>query len=73
MEERDSKIAQERREMERSKNLQLLEAQRILDKKEIEKQQMEFVKQENEISKAIKAESKRKQDEYEMKLNADYE
>lgn len=68
-----SNIAQERKEMQRSKDLQIMEAQRVLDKKEVQKQAMEVVKYENEVNKAIKREKKREQDEYEKKLNADYE
>lgn len=71
--EREAKIAQERREMERAKNLQLEEARRIAEKKEREKRQMDVVKLENETNKAIKAEQKREQAEYEKKLNSDYE
>ena len=54
-------IDQEKREMLRSKALQ------------IKKKQMDVVKYENEVNKAIKAEAKREQAIYEKNLNAQYE
>lgn len=71
--ERDSRIIQEKRDMERSKRMAELEQQQILEKKEWTKMNNERMKEENEKNKLVKADLKRQQGEYEMKLNKDYE
>jgi hypothetical protein len=72
-EERDARIEQEKRDMERSKRMAAMEQQQIQEKKEWTKMNNERMKEENEKNKILKAEIKRQQDEYEMKLNKDYE
>lgn len=72
-EDRDKRIEQEKRDMERSKRMAELEQERIQEKKEWTKANNERMKEENEKNKLLKAEAKRQQDEYEMKLNRDYE
>ena len=59
--------------MLRSKDLQIREAEMVVQRKEIKKKQMDVVKYENEVNKAIKAEAKREQAIYEKNLNAQYE
>ena len=71
--EKEMKIAQEKRDMERAKRLQEEELIRIQERKEIERMNNEKMKQENELNKILKAEANRKNDENDKKLNADYE
>ena len=71
--EKEMRIAQEKRDMERAKRLQEEEQLRIQERKEFERINNERMKQENELNKILKAEAKKKNDEYDKKLNADYE
>ena len=63
----------EKADMARSKRLAEEEAAAVLHKKEMDALRVEQVKLENERNKALKEEAKRKQWEYEAKLNREYE
>lgn len=71
--EREERIAQEKRDMARAKRLAEDEQRLVMEKKEWVRINNERMKEENERNKLLKAQAKREQDEYEMKLNADYE
>lgn len=71
--ERQMRIAQEQGEMARAKRILLEEEEERRQLKLRQKQAQDDLKVENEHNKALKMEALRQRQEYEKKLNADYE
>jgi hypothetical protein len=71
--EREQRIKQEQAEMARSRRLEMEEEELKRHKREEQKHAQDLLYEENERNKAIKAEAQREKQNYETKLNRDYE